>query len=211
MRKVVAILTSTVVMVSIALAGCTVKVQSKKAEDPPPKAEKKADPPPKKKKVKIKLRPARKVKHEIELPEPVPFTSGSAILDMDAGAGEVLGLVKDYMDQNPDVTLLRVEGHTDSDGDDASNLQLSKDRTASVVAWLVTNGVACKRLIPVGFGEEKPIAANDTADNKAKNRRVSFFDATVNNKPVADDNKKPIPVDNGGKLALDPCNPSIKK
>jgi len=110
---------------------------------------------------------------------------------------------------HPEVSLLRIEGHTDSDGDDASNLKLSKERAAACVAWLVAHNVDCKRLMPVGFGEERPIAPNDTTENKAKNRRVSFFDASINNKPVVDEKThKPIPVDNGGKIALDPCNPS---
>jgi len=211
MRKLVAVLTSTVVMVSIAMTGCTAKVEVAKVEDPPPKVEKRPDPPPKKVRVRRKLRPVRKVKLEIELPEPVPFQTGSAVLDMEAGAEEVLTLVKDYMAENKDVTLVRVEGHTDSDGDAASNLELSKARAASATKWLVDNGVACKRLLPVGFGQEKPLNANDTPENKAKNRRVSFFDAMIKDKLVKGEDGKTIKMDNGGKTAVDPCNPSITK
>jgi len=119
--------------------------------------------------------------------------------------------VRKYMVANPDTTLLRIEGHTDSDGDDASNLQLSKDRATTATLWLVGKGIECKRLMPVGFGEEKPLVANDTPENKAKNRRVSFFEATVKNKPVNDDKGKPMAVDGGGKIAVDPCNPAVKK
>jgi OmpA-OmpF porin, OOP family len=204
-------LCSALVISSFALGGCTVRAQVKASTDePPPPPPKKAEPKPKKKK-KIPLAKLRKVNNEIELPAPVPFKTGSAELDEEAGADEILTLVKEYMDQNPEVTLLRVEGHTDSDGDDASNLQLSKDRSASVTKWLVDHSVACKRLMPVGFGETKPLVANDTPDNKAKNRRVSFFDATVKGKPVMDDKKQAVPVDGGGQIAVDPCNPAIKR
>mgnify|MGYP000399456801 CR=1 FL=1 len=101
---------------------------------------------------------------------------------------------------------------TDSDGDDASNMNLSKARSASATKWLVDHNIACKRLMPVGFGETKPLVANDSAENKAKNRRVSFFDATIKGKPVLDENtKQPVPVDGGGQIAVDPCNPAITK
>ena len=65
-----------------------------------------------------------------------------------------------------------IEGHTDADGSDAFNLDLSQRRAASVVAWLVDQGIAAERLQPVGKGEAQPVASNDTADGKALNRRV---------------------------------------
>ena len=211
MRKFFApVLGSALISASLFLSGCVVRGQVGPAEEPKPapaKKEEKAKP----KRPKLNLTGLKKKRNEIELPAPVPFKTGSAELDEDAGAAEVLTLVKDYLVQNPDVTLLRIEGHTDSDGDDASNMQLSKDRSASVSKWLVDNGVACKRLLPVGFGESRPLVDNTTPENKAMNRRVSFFDAAVKNKPVQDDKNQAIPVDNGGNIAVDPCNPAIKK
>ena len=65
-----------------------------------------------------------------------------------------------------------IEGHTDSDGDDAYNLDLSQRRAASVVAWLVDAGISAGRLVPAGKGESEPVASNVTADGKALNRRV---------------------------------------
>ncbi len=65
-----------------------------------------------------------------------------------------------------------LEGHTDSDGKDAMNLQLSKDRAAAVRTYLIDNGIAADRLTSEGFGEAKPIASNKTKAGKAQNRRV---------------------------------------
>lgn len=209
MSKLIRFFMPVVVTAAFGLTACTVKVQTTEEPKPTPKKEEpKPEPKPEKKKprkLNLKGIKVKKVGNEIELPQPVPFRTGSAELDMDAGAEEVLELVRDYMATHPDVTLLRVEGHTDSDGDDNANMELSKARAAAVTAWLVANNVECKRLMPVGFGETRKLVENDTPENKAKNRRVSFFDATINNKPVLDDKKKPIPLDNGGKVAVDPC------
>lgn len=65
-----------------------------------------------------------------------------------------------------------IEGHTDSDGKDASNLKLSQDRAAAVKNYLVANGIDASRLTSEGFGEAKPIDSNKTAKGKANNRRV---------------------------------------
>ena len=215
MRKNIApAICTALVMASMALAGCKASIKVGGSDEPKPKKEKPADPPPPpptataeapKPKPKLSLRALRKIGNEIELPAPVPFKTGSAELDSAAGADEILGLVKDYMVKNPDVTMLRIEGHTDSDGDDKMNEDLSKARALSVTKWLTTNGVECKRIVAVGFGETRPLVPNDTPENKAKNRRVSFFDAAVKGQPVKDDKGKPIPLDNGGKSAGDPC------
>jgi OOP family OmpA-OmpF porin len=73
----------------------------------------------------------------------------------------------------PDL-VVDIEGHTDSDGEDAYNLDLSNRRAQSVVNWLVAQGIDATRLGPVGKGEAEPVASNDTADGKALNRRVDI-------------------------------------
>ncbi len=79
------------------------------------------------------------------------------------------------LNEVPDVKV-KIVGHTDSDGQDAANLDLSKRRAASVKAELSkTFGVNADRLVTDGMGETQPVAPNDTPSNKALNRRVEFI------------------------------------
>lgn len=83
--------------------------------------------------------------------------------------------IADVLKENPTVRV-KIVGHTDADGADAANLDLSKRRGASVKAELVKNfGIDAARLESDGLGETKPIAPNDTPANKAMNRRVEFI------------------------------------
>ena len=67
----------------------------------------------------------------------------------------------------------RIEGHTDSKGDDAYNQKLSERRAESVKKWLVEkDGLDGSRMTTKGWGEAKPVAPNDTDANRQKNRRV---------------------------------------
>lgn len=81
--------------------------------------------------------------------------------------------IYDLMQKNPEINF-SVEGHTDSDGDDASNMTLSKARGKSVMDKLISMGISSNRLKSDGFGESKPIDNNSTPEGKANNRRVEF-------------------------------------
>ncbi len=74
----------------------------------------------------------------------------------------------------PQITKLRVEGHTDSDGDEAANQQLSERRAMTVVDWLTSRGIERHRLLAVGCGERDPLVPNTTAEHKRTNRRTEF-------------------------------------
>ena len=88
--------------------------------------------------------------------------------------GTLKGIAQVLTD-NPDVRI-KIVGHTDSDGDDASNLDLSKCRAASVKNELSTTfGIDLARLETDGKGEKEAIAPNDNSTNKALNRRVEFI------------------------------------
>ena len=67
-----------------------------------------------------------------------------------------------------------IQGHTDSDGDDAYNMKLSEARADAVKAMLVDLGIDASKLSAKGYGESKPLSDNSTAEGKANNRRVEF-------------------------------------
>ena len=69
---------------------------------------------------------------------------------------------------------VRIEGHTDSRGSTRSNLKLSQRRAASVRRYLISRGIDPGRMVSEGYGEERPIEDNRTADGRAANRRVEF-------------------------------------
>jgi len=77
------------------------------------------------------------------------------------------------MQENPDYHL-KISGHTDNQGDDDANLLLSHKRGQATKKYLMDQGIAILRLDAVGYGEMQPIESNDTAEGRAKNRRVEF-------------------------------------
>jgi outer membrane protein OmpA-like peptidoglycan-associated protein len=77
------------------------------------------------------------------------------------------------MQQDPDSKMV-VEGHTDSQGGDAYNQDLSQRRAQTVRDYLVTRGVAADRVTAQGFGSSRSIADNKSAEGRANNRRVEI-------------------------------------
>jgi OOP family OmpA-OmpF porin len=76
--------------------------------------------------------------------------------------------------ENPSITRVRVEGHTDADGTEAHNQYLSDHRAMAVVEWLVARGVARTRLVAVGCAASDPLVPNTSEANKQRNRRTEF-------------------------------------
>lgn len=104
----------------------------------------------------------------------IEFDTGQATIKATPANSATLGLLVLGSQQNANITLLRVEGHTDSDGDAAANQSLGERRAQAVVEFLVSHGVDRGRLHPVGCGSRDPIFPNDTAEHKARNRRTEF-------------------------------------
>ena len=77
-----------------------------------------------------------------------------------------------------DVKNFEIDGHTDSDGSDEYNQVLSEKRANSVKNFLVSQGVTAE-ITTKGYGESKPVASNDTAEGKQKNRRVEIIIPTI--------------------------------
>ena len=79
------------------------------------------------------------------------------------------------LEEHPDLRL-RVEGHTDADGEEEYNLDLSERRAAAVKTFLVESyDIDEARLVTAGLGESEPVADNETAEGKQKNRRVELI------------------------------------
>lgn len=113
----------------------------------------------------------RITQEQIEIKEKIQFeVAKSRILPVSYGLlNQVAQVMRDY----PSIAI-RIEGHTDSDGSDAYNLKLSQQRAASVLEYLIAQGLDAKRMGSVGLGETQPIDTNRTSDGRANNRRVEF-------------------------------------
>jgi len=85
----------------------------------------------------------------------------------------VIEQIVQMMKSNPELKV-GVEGHTDNVGSPVSNKTLSEARAKSVVASIVSQGISADRLSPAGFGQDKPIADNNTEEGRARNRRVEL-------------------------------------
>jgi len=107
----------------------------------------------------------------LNMPSNVTFNSGSA--DIKAQFFRVLNSValvlKEY-----NKTLVNVSGHTDSDGSEQFNQQLSERRGVNVAQYLVQQGTDSRRYYVVGYGEERPVASNASAAGNEQNRRVEI-------------------------------------
>jgi len=116
-------------------------------------------------------------------PAPAPKVMGSIIFrnilfdfdkaDIKPESYPILDEVTEYLKSNPDLKM-EAQGHTDSKGTAEYNLKLSDRRAASVKKYLVDKGIEADRLETKGYGLTKPIAPNDTEENRARNRRVEF-------------------------------------
>lgn len=89
-------------------------------------------------------------------------------------SSELLDGIAAVIAAHPELARIRVEGHTDAQGGRAYNQALSERRADSVVRALTARGVPSERLVPAGFGLERPVAPNTTRAGRAKNRRVEL-------------------------------------
>lgn len=103
--------------------------------------------------------------------EGVNFETSSSRLQ--SSSETVLDRVADGLKSNPEVRV-EIGGHTDSQGDDAYNLKLSRARAGAVRDYLLAKGVPSSQMEAKGYGESKPIADNKTEGGRAVNRRVEL-------------------------------------
>jgi outer membrane protein OmpA-like peptidoglycan-associated protein len=93
--------------------------------------------------------------------------------DLKPGAAQQLARVSDFLRNHPDRNIL-IEGHTDSTASDSYNLALSQRRANAVEDFLISQGGDPTRISARGYGEQLPVATNDTAAGRQQNRRVEL-------------------------------------
>jgi len=109
---------------------------------------------------------------EIKITQQINFQFDKAVIRPDSFP--ILDAVADVLDKNPKIRL-EIQGHTDNKGSPAYNKKLSDRRAGAVRKYLVAKGTDPDRLTSSGYGMERPIVPNDTAQNRALNRRVQFI------------------------------------
>lgn len=162
---------------ALATVGCT---DNRLPPVPVPKAEHQGKPP---NWYPEKPWTAKEGESQIFIEGKIVFETGSATIHKFGESEKVLKTLLAFLKDHPEVTRIRVEGHTDDRGDDQKNEELSAARSLSVCNWLVDNGVSHLRLLAVGFGERRPLGPNELDVGRAENRRTEFHVAEVDGRP----------------------------
>ncbi len=175
-------------VLALSIVGCKaqVRVQAKTPAPEPPKQEEPAPAPPPEE---------PKQGEQIVLPEVIEFELNDSHIKQTDKTLEALNKLAEVMKKHPNITKLRIEGHTDSSGKAKRNEKLSKARAEAVAKWLTENGVEANRLATQGFGSKRPLVANDTAEHRALNRRTEYYVDEVDGKKV--DGSQPQQVASG--------------
>ncbi len=103
---------------------------------------------------------------------PIEFESGGDRITEDSAT--TLDQIASFLSTNPNIRI-QIIGHTDSDGDEVANLNLSTLRAEAVRSQLVARGIDPERLLTLGYGEYDPVADNITQEGKKRNRRIEFL------------------------------------
>ena len=98
-----------------------------------------------------------------------PFGSSELTPEIEALMPVAAGILA----RNPTLGMV-IEGHTDDSGSEGFNMRLSVARAEAARQWLIEAGIEPERVLAVGYGEERPIADNETEEGQAENRRVEF-------------------------------------
>ena len=109
---------------------------------------------------------------KLDIPSDISFAVGRS--DIQGNFAPVLDRFAEGLRNNPN-TDVRIIGHTDNTGSDAVNNPLSLDRAASTRNYLTGRGIDGRRISIEGMGERQPIATNETADGRSRNRRVEIY------------------------------------
>ncbi len=170
-----------VLVLGLSAMGCHAQVKVEAVAAPEPVVE--PAPPP------VMAPETPKVGEQLALPEQIEFETGAARIKQTPKTLATLEALAQTMKDNPKITKLRVEGHTDNVGKPRSNDKLSKARAEAVAKWLAQHDIAESRMVTFGFGAKRPLVPNDSADHRAQNRRTEYYVEELDGKKVEDTSK----------------------
>jgi len=183
-----------VIMLGLSTMACRaqVKIAAVEAPAPPPPAPEPTPEPP------APLAPVA-VGEQLTLPDQIEFETDAARIKQTPKTLASLEQLADLMKKNPQITKLRIEGHTDNRGKAKRNEKLSKARAEAVMSWLSEHDIASNRMTTQGFGARRPLVANDTEAHRQQNRRTEYYVDEVDGKKVTPDTKVAGTTTSGGK------------
>ena len=111
-------------------------------------------------------------KDRLQIKGTIYFTTDTA--DIEPRSEPLLTEIADVLMHHPEIGKVEIQGHTDNTGTADHNLTLSQKRAEAVESWLTHAGVARERLVSKGYGMDKPLVPNLTAQGRSRNRRVEF-------------------------------------
>jgi OOP family OmpA-OmpF porin len=120
---------------------------------------------------------------QLNIKTDIEFDTGKATIRANQTSETTLLAVSTIMKNAPQITRIRIEGHTDSDGNPADNLALSLARANAVRSWLVGHGIADNRFSVAGCAARDPLYPNDSPEHKQRNRRTEFDIELLNGQP----------------------------
>jgi outer membrane protein OmpA-like peptidoglycan-associated protein len=147
-------------------------------------------PPPTQAAPSVKLRSIQVVGDRLELGGSPEFEAGKAELIASADNDAWLATIVDYLSRHPEVTKLRIEGHTDGTGASAFDDRISQDRADRLVGLLIDRGIGSGRVHGIGYGKTRPIMPNNTAEGRAANRRIEVHVEELSGAPLGN---RPVP------------------
>ena len=166
----------------------------------PHKVEAPAPPPPAAEPAPAPVVEQPKVGEQLTLPEQIEFETNEARIKQTPKTLATLDQLADTMKKHPNITKLRIEGHTDNVGRDKLNDKLSKARAQAVATWLSQHEIDANRIVTLGFGAKRPLVPNDSADHRAMNRRTEYYVEELDGKKVdSEPTKVAAGTSSGGK------------
>jgi outer membrane protein OmpA-like peptidoglycan-associated protein len=160
--------------------------------------------------------------NKIEFKEKIQFEVNKATIK--EASFSLLHDIAEIIKKNPQVKKLSIEGHASADGDAKLNKKLSNDRAKAVMEYLVKKeSIPASALASKGWGEEKPIGDNNTAEGKEANRRVEFLvveqdvtqkkveiDPKTGKEKVVEEKKDTVKTDSGEPAGAADKKPAVK-